>query len=245
MNDVFKREKIIWEAQIRSIGKKYQAFNYIEKLPEYKIRFVSDLKIIKYAMQILNKTNPITLNINIGFMLNKSFDFTSTTFHEFTHICDYTFLLNNKDDEYKESALSLYTEFHASYIQSLFLLGISDINNNQKNDISFNKLEEKITNDTILINENIYLYKENINVENFDALLKSYMYYYGAIVAYNNWSKTPKCIKSFDFEFNEQMELFYSALKFNVLDEKMLYASYMFRTFFDKSIIKILYDANV
>ena len=52
MNDLFKKEKLIWETKIRKTGIKYESFTGI-KLPEYKIKFIENICDIKYSMQIV------------------------------------------------------------------------------------------------------------------------------------------------------------------------------------------------
>lgn len=237
MNDLFKKEKIIWEAKIRKAGKEYESFVCIKSLPTYKIKFIEDLENVTYSMQVLNTTRPFILNINIGFMLDKDFDYISTAFHEFTHIYDYSFLLQDKNEEYRKTALPLFSEFHASYIQCLYLLGVSNITDLETKNLSFDKLNHKINSNIFFVNESINKYREQKNVVNFYSIINAYMYYYGSIVAYNQHSKTQKDVLSFNFKFQDDMERFYSILKFRVFDDRILEVSYKIKTYFDNVII--------
>ncbi len=236
MNDIFRKDKIIWETEIRNTGKKYELFTEMI-LPKYKIKFIDNLENIRYSMQVLNSTTPMTLNVNMGFMLSKSFDYKSTAFHEFTHMCDYTYLLTDKDDKYKKTALSLFSEFHATYIQSLCLLGLSSIHNSKNVLLCVDKLKTEILKYIDLINKNIQQFEKSRKLIYWDSLLKAYMYYYGSIIAYNQNVKQSKMdIISFDFKYNKEMTFFYQILCLNKISEDTLEISYKLKTLLNKAV---------
>ena len=234
MNDLFKKEKLIWETKIRKTGIKYESFTGI-KLPEYKIKFIENICDIKYSMQIVNSTSPMILNVNMGFMLNKSFDYQSVAFHEFTHLCDYAYMLIDRDIKYRKTALHLFSEFHASYIESLHVLGLSNIDENPTKPLS--EVEALIINRILHIEENILQCQQNKTVENIYRIIDTYMYYYGSLIAYNQFSSVSQPVRTFDFMFQNDMSMFYELLKFRNFDERLLEISYKIKTYIDKKVI--------
>lgn len=60
MQDVFKKDKLIWEAKIRAFEKQYISMFSIEQMPKYAINFITDISVdVNYVMQLLIQNIPI------------------------------------------------------------------------------------------------------------------------------------------------------------------------------------------
>ena len=214
MQDVFKKDKLIWEAKIRAFEKQYISMFSIEQMPKYTINFITDTSVdVNYVMQIINSKYPYQLNINMGFLLLPNYNIYPTLVHEFTHMHDYFTLLNDVDTKYKKNVLSIYSEYHASYQKSIYI---------------FNKLGEKsllfeLDNIIKLAEESIAIFSNCKTVPNWKAIIDSYMYYYGALVAYNNISSTKLNCLSFNFIMDEFFQLFYQIASMNFPDNTRIF----------------------
>lgn len=52
MNDIFHKDKLIWEHNIRNFEKEFLNMFPDMKLPNYKINFIQEIKNINYSMQV-------------------------------------------------------------------------------------------------------------------------------------------------------------------------------------------------
>lgn len=235
MQDVFKKDKLIWEANIRSFEKQYITMFSIEQMPKYTINFITDASAnIDYVMQIINSKYPYQLNINMGF-LRPDYDIYPTLVHEFTHMNDYFTLLNDVDIKYKKNVLSIYSEYHASYQKSIYI---------------FNKLGEKsllfeLDNIIKLTEESIAIFSNYKTVPNWKAIIDSYMYYYGALVAYNNVSPIKLNCISFDFVMDELLHLFYQIASMSFPDNTGIFeVTNKLKKLSDQKLISILTETS-
>ena len=235
MQDVFKKDKLIWEAKIRAFEKQYISMFSIEQMPKYTINFITDTSVdINYVMQIINSKYPYQLNINMGF-LRPDYDIYPTLVHEFTHMNDYFTLLNDADIKYKRNVLSMYSEYHASYQKSIYI---------------FNKLGEKsllfeVDNIIKLTEESIAIFSNCKTVPNWKAIIDSYMYYYGALVAYNNVSLIKLNCISFNFVMDELLQLFYQIASMNFPDNTGIFeATAKINNLSEQTLISVLTDTS-
>ena len=219
MQDVFKKDKLIWEAKIRAFEKQYISMFSIEQMPKYTI----------------NSKYPYQLNINMGFLLLPNYNIYPTLVHEFTHMHDYFTLLNDVDTKYKKNVLSIYSEYHASYQKSIYI---------------FNKLGEKsllfeLDNIIKLAEESIAIFSNCKTVPNWKAIIDSYMYYYGALVAYNNISSTKLNCLSFNFIMDEFFQLFYQIASMNFPDNTRIFeVTNKLKKISDQKLISILTETS-
>lgn len=232
------KEKLIWEQKIRKVVKLYKEFMRITSFPDFDIKFVVNSKI---HMEVINDKKTMVLSVNWTSILNKDFDYISTLFHEFTHMHDNSTLLLDKEEKYRKSALKLYTEYHASYIQALYLAGVSDVNNSKMFKINFDKLCERIDREIIEIELRTKIYSEDNSIENFCGVIDYYMYYYGSLVAYNKYSNNYKEIQTFDFELDEPLREFFKVLELNMVTDKLFELAYKIQTAADEvAVLKCL-----
>lgn len=236
MQDVFKKDKLIWEAKIRAFEKQYISMFSIEQMPKYTINFITDTSVdVNYVMQIINSKYPYQLNINMGFLLLPNYNIYPTLVHEFTHMHDYFTLLNDVDTKYKKNVLSIYSEYHASYQKSIYI---------------FNKLGEKsllfeLDNIIKLAEESIAIFSNCKTVPNWKAIIDSYMYYYGALVAYNNISSTKLNCLSFNFIMDEFFQLFYQIASMNFPDNTRIFeVTNKLKKISDQKLISILTETS-
>lgn len=127
------------EKQIKNLIKKYEKeyidFMGIERLPQYRIELFKidvaksdaagfgSMAQAKYNL----KTNEHILRICIDSKISKSI-----IFHEFTHILDAD--MYAKNDPHKYVKVTGYTEYHASQVELMVMLGANKI---QPDDFSF------------------------------------------------------------------------------------------------------------
>lgn len=225
MNDVFYKDKLIWEHKIRTFEKEFLTMFPNIKLPNYKIIFVQDIENIKYSMQVLHVKSPMLLNVNIGFMLDKSFDYKSDLAHEFTHMNDYYSLLNDKDEKFKSKALFLYTEYHATYIQGQYLL--------QK---SPDSIIQKIKENELLIQENVKSFNNNPNLDSWSGILFGYMYYFGYIDCYNS-AYLKYEMKHFDFQDDSVLYDLYNCISLLKEEELPWELCHKIQLFLDANVL--------
>lgn len=116
---------------IKQYEKEYIKFMEIEKFPDYKLELY-EIKIEKtnmagfgaVAQALYNpKTGRHTLRICINLELKKY-----VVFHEFTHILDSEMYANKDSTRY--AYLSGYTEYHASQVELMLLLGAKRVSDN-------------------------------------------------------------------------------------------------------------------
>ena len=213
----------------------YKEFMYITSFPDFDIEFVVNSKI---NMEVINNKKPMLLLVNWTSILNKDFDYVSTLFHEFTHMHDNSTLLLDKEEKYRKSALNLYTEYHASYVEALYLAGASDVKNSKKFDINVDKLRERIDREITEIKLRAKIYSEENSIENFFDVTKWYMYYYGSLVAYNEYSNKHKEIQTFDFELDSSLKEFFKVLELNIVADKLFEVSYKMQTLADRAAVQ-------
>lgn|GEM_PF-279297 len=120
------------ENQIKSLiecyEKEYKEFMGIEKFPEYELELYKEQigKVCSYGFGTLAeaKYNPKTdkhlLRICISYEINKY-----VIFHEFTHILDAE--MYAKKDSNKYLYVTGYTEYHASQVELMALLGVKKV----------------------------------------------------------------------------------------------------------------------
>lgn len=238
----YNKEKLIWEGKIRKVVDPYKEFMHIADFPNFEIKFVINPKI---KMKVLNDKKPMVLLVDLIHLLNKESDYISTLFHEFTHMYDNSTLLLDKEEKYRKSALNLYTEYHASYIQALYLLGVSDISNANKFEVNLNKLFEKMKNQIEEIELRAKIYSEDNLIEKFNDVIKCYMYYYGSLVAYNEYSDERKEIQSFDFVLDTTLREFFKALEFNIVTDNLFEVSHKMQTLADKTVVQRCLEDNM
>lgn len=221
----FKTKELAWTLLIHKEAEEYKKFVGNDNLPDFKIIYSHNTnEKPNYSMRVDTYKRPSNLYVNSGFMLNKNFNYKSTLFHEFTHLWDSENLLIELPLNKKSKTLSLFTEFHASYIESLHIMGCKSFENyeNASKDMLKNKINNHI--------ELIYEYQSKYNLtklaEDYHGLMNGYMYYYGCMVAKSTVFRIEEDIIHFDNIFDETLNLFYSALKFNIIDERILNLSY-------------------
>ena len=113
---------------IEKYEKEYKQFMGIESFPKYKLELfeikMDEVDVAGFgapAQAIYNpKTDEHTLRICINLELKKYI-----VFHEFTHILDADMYANR--DSLRYAYLSGYTEYHASQVELMVLLGVDNI----------------------------------------------------------------------------------------------------------------------
>ena len=113
---------------IECYEKEYKEFMGIEKFPEYELELYKEQigKVCSYGFGTLAeaKYNPKTdkhlLRICISYEINKY-----VIFHEFTHILDAE--MYAKKDSNKYLYVTGYTEYHASQVELMALLGVKNV----------------------------------------------------------------------------------------------------------------------
>lgn len=202
--DIFSNDKIKWEKQVREFEKEYLSLTKLEQIPIYEIHFIKPTNDISYSMQIINSSKPYILNVNMGFMYLTDFDYKETLVHEFTHMIDYSTLLLDKDEKFRKNVLSLYSEFHATYEQCKYIAQTKK------------SIDGKIIYFCNLLNESIIEYNNNQTIRNWKAIEEAYMYYYGAIIAFNESSINKYAPQIFDCELDWSMHSFYDMINMNL-----------------------------
>lgn len=231
MSDVFYKDKLIWEHNIRTFEKEFLTMFPDIQLPEYNINFVDEIDNINYSMQVLHTKNPMVLNVNIGHMLDKNFNYKSILAHEFTHMNDYYTLLNEKDKKFKSKALFLYTEYHATYVQAQYLFS-------KHNNVGC--IMENILESELLIQENIDSFNKNTNLNSWNGILHGYMYYFAYVDFYNSLDEKYK-MKHFDFQNDSALYDLYNCIALHIQSDSFWELCYKIQLFLDKSILIQLY----
>jgi len=237
VNYNFKTKELTWTHLIHKEVEEYKRFINNSNLPNFKIIFSHNTKENPdYVMRVEAYKRPIILYVNSGYMIDRSFDYKSTLYHEFTHLWDYGNLLKNMPSDEKSKRLSLLTEFHASYVESLFIMGAKTINDIQI--LEMDKITGMINNDILLIKETGEKFTQTKAPKDYDHLLSSYMYYFGRIVAHNISGNiiTPD---SFDNSFDETLHLYFKALELNSINDEIIELSGKVKTLLDKIFIEI------
>lgn len=187
---------------IKQFEKEYVLFMGIEKLPEYKLEMF-EIKIEKanssgfgaVAQAMYNpKTGCHTLRICTNLELKKY-----VVFHEFTHILDSEDYANGDSTRY--AYLSGYTEYHASQVELMVLLGAKTVTDVLE-DKSMNSVISTFPNDRTVMD---YLYSKHQFVidmmcrNDFPADIEALKTTLGAL--YNYWGLRSICkmqIKDFE-----------------------------------------------
>lgn len=190
-------QKLIWEKQIRNEQIKFQNFIGNNNMPKYKINFVDNKNLeLSYSMEVLTQNIPMILNVNMGFLIGKNGKHCQhNLYHEFTHMWDYYNLFQNKEQQERKFALSLYTEYHASQIEFLRFMefeSVKDLKSINQNDkfYEFDKEEtifEFYDERCQLLSESIDNYKNDSYTENYKAVIDSYMYVLGIKSIYDKY----------------------------------------------------------
>lgn len=228
MNDIFHKDKLIWEHNIRNFEKEFLNMFPDMKLPNYKINFIQEIKNINYSMQVEHTKNPMALNINMGYMCDKNFDYKNVLTHEFTHMNDYYSLLNDRNPKFKSKALSLYTEYHATYIQAQYLFS--------QNKKSIDCIMQNILESELLIQENIESFNKGKDLSSWNGILYGYKYYFGYVDYYNSICKKYE-MKHFDFENDKILYDLYNCLTLHITSDSFWEVCYKIQTLLDKSIL--------
>lgn len=202
--------ELIWKYQIKKFEQEFLKISEYSRVPNYNIKFIVENPTIDYKMKIINSTNPITLCIKDSIMMNNHYK--ENLVHEFTHICDFTFLLNDWEIKDKRKVLSLWSEYHATFLQSLYTIGIIDIKNVNISALDFSILQKNI----IIFIDNIKTYiayfKETQDIKHWHNIQICYMYYFGALKALNLFSKHKFSIIPFDFVTDKSMDNLYKII---------------------------------
>ena len=232
----FKTKELAWTHLIHKEIIEYKRFIGDDNLPDFKIVYSHNTnEKPTYSMKVDTYKRPSNLYVNSGFMIDKNFNYKSTLFHEFTHLWDSENLLKDIPLSEKHKLLFLFTEFHASYVQALLMMGAESINNTQM--LESCKITNVINEDVDLIEEYVEKFNLSKSPDNYKGILNAYMYYFGHVVA-NNISGNNISPKNFNNSFDEGLHLYYSALKFNILDDKVIKLSGNVMTLLDKIFIK-------
>ncbi|WP_395546694.1 MULTISPECIES: hypothetical protein [unclassified Lacrimispora] len=225
MNYNFKTKELAWKHLINKEIGEYKRFIKDDNLPSFNMIFSHNTnEKPNYSMKVDMYKRPSNLYINSAFMIDKNFNYRSTLFHEFTHLWDSENLLLDKDPKVKSSSLCFFTEFHASHIQSLYIMGCNSIDNYEN--ANLNNLFNTTNSNIKLIEEYQHKYNSTKLIEDYFGLINSYMYYFGNITAKNAISNGNEDIQHFENIFDETLHLYYTALKYNIIDDRILDASY-------------------
>jgi len=228
---------LAWTHLIYKEAEEYKRFINDNNLPNFKIIFSHNTnEKPNYSMKVDTYKRPSNLFVNSGFMIDRDFDYKSTLFHEFTHLWDSENLLGDIPLSEKHKWLFLFTEFHASYIQALFIMGVETINDTQT--LQYHKISNVINEDIELINECVERFNQSKNMNDYKGLLDAYMYYFGRIVA-NNISGNPIIPENFNNPFDEGLHLYYKALKLNLINDSIIKLSRSIKSQLDEIFIKI------
>lgn len=193
----FNTLKLLWEQQIKNEYIKYQQFISDDNMPKYRTIFIDSTKTkVSYAMEALIYKRPVVLNVNMAFMINgQNKHCQPTLYHEFTHMWDSENIFKDKEIQERKSALSLYTEYHASQIEFLRFMefeSVKDLKSIEQNDkfYEFDKEEtifEFYDERCQLLSESINNYKNDSSTENYKAVIDSYMYVLGIKSIYDKY----------------------------------------------------------
>lgn len=234
----FKTKELAWTHLIHKEAEQYKKFVGNDNLPNFKIIYSHNTnEKPNSSMKVDTYKRPSNLYVNSGFMIDKNFDYKSTLFHEFTHLWDSENLLKDITLKEKHKMLYLFTEFHASYIQALIIMGAESINFNTQV-LDYYKILSTINDDIVLIEEYVEKFNQSKSTENYNGILNSYMYYFGRIVAYNISGNNVSPIH-FNNSFDEYLHLYYKALKLNLINDSIIKLSGSIKTQLDKIFIKI------
>ena len=237
MNYNFKTKELAWTHLIHKEAEEYKRFIGDDNLPDFKIIYSHNTnEIPNYSMKVDTYKRPSNLFVNSGFMIDRDFDYKSTLFHEFTHLWDSENLLKDIPLSEKHKSLFLFTEFHASYVQALFLMEAETLYNTQM--LKFHKIANTINEDVDLIKENVEKFNQSKSLDNYKSILNSYMYYFGRIVA-NNISGNYISPENFNNPFDESMHFYYKALKLNLINDSIIKLSGVVKSQLDEIFVKI------
>lgn len=236
MNDVFYKDKLIWEHKIRNFEKEFLNIFPDVKLPKYKINFINTLNTpnIKYSMQVLHTKTPMILNVNMGFMLDKDFDYKTTLSHEFTHMHDFNTLIKDKEQNYKSKALHLYSEYHATYIQGIYISSQKETTHN------IDIIEHEIHENELYINESIDKFSKSHIIDDWTDILYGYMYYFGYINCYNYLTNREHKMLHFKFQNDSDMYSLYNCISIGILNDTFWDLCYKIQLYLDESLKLIL-----
>ena len=236
MNDVFYKDKLIWEHKIRNFEKEFLNMFPDIKLPKYIINFINTLNTpnIKYSMQVQHTKTPMILNVNMGFMLDKDFDYKATLSHEFTHMHDYNTLIKDKEQRYRSKALHLYSEYHATYIQSTYI----SLKNETTHNIDI--IEHEIHENELYINESIDKFSKSHKIDDWNDILYGYMYYFGYINCYNYFTNSEHKMSHFNFQNDSDMYNLYNCISIEILNDTFWDLCYKIQLYLDESLKLIL-----
>lgn len=236
MNDVFYKDKLIWEHKIRNFEKEFLNIFPDVKLPKYKINFINTLNTpnIKYSMQVQHTKTSIILNVNMGFMIDKDFDYKATLSHEFTHMYDYNTLIKDKEEKYRSKALHLYSEYHATYIQGIYISSQKETTHN------IDIIEHEIRENELYINESIDKFFKSHKIDDWTDILYGYMYYFGYINCYNYLTNREHKMLHFNFQNDSDMYSLYNCISIGILNDTFWDLCYKIQLYLDESLKLIL-----
>ncbi len=232
MNDVFYKEKLIWEHKIRNFEKEFLSIFPDFKLPTYKINFIDTRNTpnVKYSMRVQHTKSPMTLDVNMGFMINKNFDYKAILSHEFTHMHDFNTLLKDKESQYRSKALHLYSEYHATYIQGIYIS--QQAQNMQNVDIIENQIHEN----ELYIKESIEHFSQSHKIDDWADILYGYMYYFGYINCYNYLTNSKHQMTHFNFKNDTHMYTLYNFISMKIFEESFWELCYKTQSYLDADV---------
>jgi len=230
MNNLHK-QKLLWEVKIRKIESHYKKFMEIGDFPEYKINFMNIIPGGRLAAQVNHTKSPMELNVLIGMMVTKEHNLQATLFHEFTHILDYSKVNQNDDILTSKVSLRLYSEYHASYIEGLYLIGAENISSRPQ--INKEAMMIFLNRNKYLIYENIAFYNEEKSIAKWYDVLDAYMYYYASVSLCNEYLNEQTELIKFDFPCDENLKHLYYCYNIEplVFSENISDISYRITTF--------------
>lgn len=199
------KEQNIFSAKIHALEKYFIKIYGIDQMPKYTIKYIEPETNESYNMKILNNTSPITLCVSKLLLFKKNYDYKSTVIHEFTHICDYSTLLLDYNEKKRSNVLSLWSEYHATYLQTIYEMGIINQNTNEYS------LNKDIPQNLILywnefIESCINTFKFSCTTLNWSYLINCYMNYFGAISAFNEFVNNKIKPQNFGFILDDIMQ---------------------------------------
>lgn len=180
----------------------------ISDFPKYKINFMNIIPGGRLAAEVNHTKSPMELNVLIGMMATKEHNLQATLFHEFTHILDYSKANQNDDILNSKVSLRLYSEYHASYIEGLYLIGTENISI-KPTQINKEAIRNFLNKNKYLIYESIAFYNEEKSIAKWYDVLDAYMYYYASVSLCNEYLKEQTELTEFDFPCDENLKHLY------------------------------------
>ena len=229
-NDIFKEEKNKCDILFSQEYENYKRFIQNNNMPAYNIGYIENIDDISYIMRTTTYTNPMSLMVNLGYiLLSECKNFEPTLYHEFTHMWDSYNLFTNKNINDKKKVLFLYTEYHASIIEFYKFIKLENVNTKCKIEEYqkypyWNKkytpqefLQDKIE----LVYEFSENYKKSKTPKSYIQLLQSIMYVWGTIDAYNNINDSNLSISLPRTIFDKYLKILHKVFKLNCLDDRV------------------------